>query len=192
MIRRIWPGETVAILGGGPSLTVEDVHACLWRVRTIAVNNAVYLAPSADALHAMDRSWWRRHGPKLIFSGLRFSLYPEAEKWGATTIDHGMGRCSGHQAILIAAGLGASRILLLGFDAGSQENHRHWHGDHDEPLTNPTEKTFESWRTEFPEIVARCGAEVINCSRQTTLTGAPRMNLEDALNACDDHHAAGI
>lgn len=56
-----WAGETVAILGGGPSLTQAQVDACRGRCRAIAVNNAYQLAPWADLLYFSDEVWWCWH-----------------------------------------------------------------------------------------------------------------------------------
>ena len=56
-----WKGETVAILGGGPSLSPGDVNALHGRMRVIAVNNAYWLAPWADILYFSDEAWWCWH-----------------------------------------------------------------------------------------------------------------------------------
>ena len=56
-----WKGETVAILGGGPSLSAGDVNALHGRLRVIAVNNAYQLAPWADLLYFCDEVWWLWH-----------------------------------------------------------------------------------------------------------------------------------
>lgn len=57
---RLWEGETVVLIGGGPSLTFEQ----LGRVRgfrCIAVNSAYLLAPWAAVLYAADSHWFRWH-----------------------------------------------------------------------------------------------------------------------------------
>ena len=56
-----WKGETVAILGGGPSLTQDQLVACRGRCRVIAINNAYWLAPWADILYFCDEVWWIWH-----------------------------------------------------------------------------------------------------------------------------------
>ena len=56
-----WAGETVAILGGGPSLDQAQVDACRGRCRAIAVNTAYQLAPWADILYFSDEVWWCWH-----------------------------------------------------------------------------------------------------------------------------------
>lgn len=56
-----WAGETVAILGGGPSLAQSDVNALRGRIRVVAINNAYWLAPWADVLYFCDEVWWLWH-----------------------------------------------------------------------------------------------------------------------------------
>ena len=48
-VPRLWPGETVAILGGGPSLTPADVDFCRDKARVIAIKEAHRLAPYLPA-----------------------------------------------------------------------------------------------------------------------------------------------
>lgn len=70
-----WRGQTVVLLGGGPSLTVAQVQQVaaaheIGRVRCIAVNDSYLLAPWADAHYAADAHWhaWHAEGiekPKL-------------------------------------------------------------------------------------------------------------------------------
>ncbi len=58
-----WEGETVAILGCGPSLTQQQVDG-VEHLRCIAVNDAFLLAPWADVHYAADAKWhtWMRMG----------------------------------------------------------------------------------------------------------------------------------
>ncbi len=59
-----WAGQVVVILGGGPSLTVDQVervagaHAA-GLARVIAVNDTYLLAPWADVQYAADGNWHR-------------------------------------------------------------------------------------------------------------------------------------
>lgn len=59
-----WLGATAAILGGGPSLTLDQFHriGALHRgsgwLRVIAVNDAYLLAPWADVCYFADSEWW--------------------------------------------------------------------------------------------------------------------------------------
>lgn len=62
-VNRSWEGETVAIIGGGPSLTREQVEACRG-LKCIVVNDAFLLAPWADVLYFADARWhgWYQNG----------------------------------------------------------------------------------------------------------------------------------
>lgn len=61
-----WRGDTVVIIGGGPSVTKEDVELVRVarrdkHVRCIAVNDAYLLAPWADVQYAADARWHKWH-----------------------------------------------------------------------------------------------------------------------------------
>lgn len=57
----------------------------------------------------------------------------------------GDGGNSGFQALNLAAQMGASRIVFVGFDM-NLENGVHWHGPHGRGLNNPNERNFVRWR----------------------------------------------
>lgn len=78
-VRPVWRGLPAVIIGGGPSLTQEQV-ALVARareadaVRVVAVNDAYLWAPWADVMYASDSSWWQDHArgigkPRIGFSG---------------------------------------------------------------------------------------------------------------------------
>ena len=73
-----WAGETVAILGGGPSLTLGQCEAVREAgCRVIAINNAYELAPLAAILYFTDRHWWewnRKDPAYRRFSGRKVTL----------------------------------------------------------------------------------------------------------------------
>jgi hypothetical protein len=56
-VSREWPGETVFIVGGGPSVLGVDLEA-LRGQRVIAINSSVYKLPWADILYFGDWRWW--------------------------------------------------------------------------------------------------------------------------------------
>lgn len=74
-VAREWDGATVVIIGGGPSLTQEQVELARSAresggVKVIAVNDAYLWCDWADVLYAADASWheWHRQGtpkPKI-------------------------------------------------------------------------------------------------------------------------------
>lgn len=194
------PGGTVVCIGGGPSLTPDDVEYCRGRAdAVIAINDAYRLAPWAQVLYAADEQWWSWHKGVSSFSGLKYSLQRHAAEWGVQILeqtgDQGLepeptglrtGLNSGYQAINLAVHLGAKRILLLGYDMSVGEDGRtHWFGNH------PGQKkpsNYPNFAQAFPSMrhaLAQLGVEVINCSRRSALDCFPRQPLREALSALE-------
>lgn len=198
-VPRLWPDSTIVCLATGPSLTAEDANRARRLGPVIAINDAYRVAPWADVLYACDAAWWREHVKRLRdFRGLRFSVEANARGCDATVLKitgmHGLdhnptglrsGRNSGYQAINLAVHLGASRIVLLGYDCQRTLNQAHFFGEHPKALRRTTDERFRQWREElFPTLVpalAACGVEIINASRRTGLDCFPRRRLEDVL-----------
>ena len=185
-------------LGSGPSLTQEDVNACHGRARVLAIKNTIAMAPWADVLYgaggdANGNTWWRREGPALQFTGLRYTVDPEAARWASVlrmgqmdglSADPGvvaLGHHSGYQAINLAVHLGAARIVLLGYDLQPTGGQDHYFGAHPHGIPVP----FDLFHRHFPSIVEplrAAGVEVVNASRVTALTLFPRMSITEALS----------
>ena len=198
-VPRLWPGSTIVCLGGGPSLTPEDVAYVREKdVRVVAVNDAYRLAPWADVVYASDGAWWHAHRAVLALPALKYSiewsgnecLPPGVLKLRAS--GHGgietdpsairTGHNSGAAAINLAVHLGATRILLLGYDLSKTGGRSHWFGDHPPSLRreSPYGRFAEMFHQQLPQL-SELGVDVVNCSRHTALTCIPRMPLEEAL-----------
>ena len=97
-VPKLWPGSTIVIIGGGSSLTQEDVTYVSVRaaarrlerlrlrsekpyIRIIAIKEAVELAPEADALYACDTHWWKYYQAWRSFTGLKFTIEPQTDAW---------------------------------------------------------------------------------------------------------------
>lgn len=198
-VPRIFPNSTIVCVGTGPSLTQEDVDYCRGRARVIAIKDAIRMAPWADVLYgAGDDSsqWWQRPDNQPLiggFNGLKFSLDKQATrvstvlKWGTLSglsTDPTMlalGHHSGYSAVNLAVLLGATRIVLLGYDLKADEKKGdHFFGKH--PRKNTP--AFNLMGLYFPSMVdplRALGVSVVNCSRETALTTFPRQNLTEAL-----------
>jgi hypothetical protein len=194
-VPRTFPGSTIVCLGGGPSLTPEDVAAVRGRCPVIAINDAYKLAPWADVLYAADAKWWTWHKGVSTFPGPKYALTPGAARWPDVQVlrDTGIdglelaptglrtGRNSGYQAVNLAVHLGARRVVLLGYDMSVGPTGRsHWFGDHPDRQPSPYHHFLAAW----PSIVAPLEAlsvDVVNCSRRTVLTVFPCAPLEDLL-----------
>lgn len=193
------PHGTVVCLGGGPSLTVEDVAAVRDQVDlVIAINDAHRLAPWAEVLYSSDQRWWEHYKGVPTFSGLKFGIHPlvARDDWNVTVLgnsgDAGIepdptalknGRNSGAAAINLAVHLGATRVLLLGYDLGHRDGSpSHWFGEHPPVLRSrsPYATFIEMFRLLVTPL-EQLGVTVINCSRQTALECFPRQSLHEAL-----------
>lgn len=130
-----WTDETVVLLGGGPSLTVEQVEWCFDKnCKVIAINRSRERAPWAHLLFAADLWWWQRFPQALAFDGLKVTtqqpIGPDvirvpSSRSGPPLADGKIhiGWDSGYQALQLAILMGARRRLLLGYDAHGSN----WH-----------------------------------------------------------------
>lgn len=199
-VPKCWPGETIAILASGPSLTPEDVAFCRGRARVIAIKDAIRLAPWADLFYCCGgeilATWWKHYGPTFTFDGPKYTLDPKAAAYATVLRNTGVtgletdptglrtGRNSGYQCVNLAAHLGAKKVVLLGYDMQPSETGKlRWFGTHPYP-SNLGPVQFAAFRDCFDTIVEplkALGIEVINASRRTALRCFPTMSIEEAL-----------
>jgi hypothetical protein len=205
-VPKIFPGETIVCIASGPSLTDADVNAVRGRARVIAINDSYRKAPFADVLYAADKDWWRFHQGVPAFGGLKFAITePSWLKWpwpsdvtvlnnmghlGLETDPSGLrtggehGANSGYQAINLAVHLGASRILLLGYDMQRTNGRLHWFGNHPDDLHRNL--PFAEFLKGFPTLVkplSKLNIEIINCTRQTALHCFQMATIDHVLSA---------
>lgn len=151
----------------------------------------------ADVLYACDGEWWDRYFQEVScsFKGEFWTTSKEASlKYGINHIpgepNPGLGKDGvihygangGYQAINLAYLLGASRIVLLGFDMQRTGGKSHWHGDHPGELNRDC--PVSSFAKNFPLLaddLRAVGVDVINSTRETALECFPKIRLEDAL-----------
>ena len=152
--------QTCYVVATGPSLTAAQAERCRFS-KTLVVNDAWRLIPTADVLYAADAAWWDISAPSAAqFAGERWSSTSRkrkdnnnkeaaAARHGLKLIDgadgHGFclepgrihyGNNSGFQGINLAIQFGARKIVLLGFDMQPDGNRRHFFGDHPKELNN--------------------------------------------------------
>jgi|TARA_Y100000310_G_scaffold335800_2_gene418738 hypothetical protein len=197
-VPQLWKGETVCILGSGPSAKAADADYVHGKARLIVVNNAFRLAPWADLLYACDFNWWQEYkNPRdgglswVDFEGLLVSQdaravdalrVPSEDKPGLSLdpLRIHQGANGGYQALNLAVLLGASRVLLLGFDMKGA----HFHQDHPSGLNNPDQQHYARWmenyQTTLPDL-KRAGVEVINCTWGSALKCYPKKRLKQSL-----------
>jgi hypothetical protein len=173
------------ICASGPSLSLDDCKQALNSgYPLIAVNSSWRAVPECKFIYAGDLSWWELNVPDLPESPERWTCNIRAQKRFGLNLfptDTTGTFNSGQRAILFAEYLGATSIILLGYDC-SIESGSHWHGDHIS-LSNPTPGNIARWHGEFSRVADELAGRVkiINCSRTTALTCFPQMPLDEAL-----------
>lgn len=205
-----WSGETVAIFAGGPSLTQADVDRCIqqgWK--RIAVNTSYRADPGADVLYACDYKWWAVHAVETSSlksrritrdtkAAAEFGIeYIPSDNSPGLSKKPGVineGGNSGYQAIGLAHHLGASRIILLGFDMGrASDGKTHWFGSH--PGRLEVASPYDLWIRKFADLakdLEAAGVQVINASRDTRLEAFPRATLDEILSNAPALFVAGM
>lgn len=187
-----WSGDTVVCIASGPSLTVKAVDYCQGKARVIVINDNYQLAPWADMLYACDHQWWLWHYGVPDFMGLKVTQDKDAaEEFGLTWIPSKkgsglsenpeyihQGRNSGYQAINIAHLMGASRVLLLGYDMHTVEGQSpRWFGHHPNQLV----PDYRDYIEHFNTIANQGAVEVINCTPGSAIECFEKRKLTDVL-----------
>lgn len=169
---------TWAVLATGPSMSLEVAELVRGKCRVVAVSDAYRLAPWADALASTDEAWWKAHPDALNFAGAKFTGSPAYRPVaGVQRLPNSTsGTNSGLLGCQVAHALGATRLLLCGFDMRGD----HFFGRHPAPLNNTTPERFASLRKQFA-FWAPYGLEVINCTPGSALKTYPQIPLEIAL-----------
>lgn len=184
----------VVVLASGPSLTAEDIEQTEG-MKTIAVNQTIFTAPHAEYCYAYDDKWWIEYGEevkKLKCNRVTCSI--KAHTLGAERLPKASGKfdgsfavgsSSGAHAICLAVMLGATKVILLGFDCQHTEGKRHHHEDYPDGFGNADRP--ERWIKEHEKIAQgakNLGVRIINCTRHTALECYEKQALSEALNGC--------
>lgn len=196
-IPKLWNDATCFILGGGPSLAKVDVSLLKDR-RVIAVNAAFRIAPWADVCWFGDGRFHDWNMQELQdFKGLKFTC-ADRQKWSPGVIQIkrspiafgidvtptrvAWNRSSGASAINLAVGLGARRIVLVGYDMKLVNGKHNWHDWHKSKA--PVDIYENRFLEAFPHIknaLDIIGVKCCNVSEDTALTEFPYMPFEEAL-----------
>jgi hypothetical protein len=197
---RSFDGQTVVIVGGGPSLADVDL-AVLAGHRFIAVNSACRIvrpiATEADYLLFQDNSWSVRF-PDLIedWPGVRITSNRHASarlgnavrRIDVTKIAEQLRgfpdfvfASSGHVAACLATVMGARRVVLVGFDCRYVDGRSHGHADYTQSDEHAFwERFLPGWRG-LAAVFERAGVEVVNATPLSAIDVFSFVSLGDAL-----------
>lgn len=195
-VEPIWSGETVYLIGGGPSLKGFEWNRLRGK-KTIAINKAIKFWPEADAMYWTDgRIWTWLEKEIQDYKGLKFTIRPKPYpsdvhilrrgiKFGLekakNTIAHGNN--SGYAAINLAIHLGAKRIILLGYDMGNDGKSSHFHDGY--PSNATSEKIYKDQFLPGFDVLKDClkgtGIQIFNACPTSKLKTFKRISIEEAL-----------
>jgi hypothetical protein len=203
-----WQNELAVVAGTGPSLpgTVAELVVQVRqfevpRPRVVAINDAYRLLPDADLLYACDAIWWDHHRGAESFKGERWSTHDEAHnkklecaaRWKLNLIQGEFGngfstrpdvvhygRNSGFQAINLALLLGATRIVLIGFDMQHGYG-RHFFGDHPHGFKQGTDHSaFVRWFDDAAKRLPK-NIRIVNANLESGLQCFEKLPLAQAM-----------
>lgn len=201
-VPRILAGESVYIIGGGPSLRNFQSRQ-LEGKRVIVTNEAFSLKPDADALVFVDIGWWQRRVDEIreVFTGLIIGrgpygrmykssgdvvnvAYKSGNVWSEDARMLG-GKNSGLAAMNAAYLMGADRVFLLGFDLRAVSGRTNYHHLHDDgSQRNVQHRYMNLFIPEFVNAskrIVQLGWEVYNLTPGTALKCFPEESIEWAL-----------
>lgn len=183
-----WSGQTVVCIASGPSLTAADCQSVRASGHPSIVTNTTFrLCSWATALFGYDVKWWTMYLEEVrqVFTGRLFCKSPRLRNQGVEWAEDDwrfkpFGN-SGACAVSLAIAAGASKVVMLGYDADTWQGSHH-HGDHPAELSNCA--SAPAWPTQFGRLAAytkKHNVTVVNASRYSDLKQFERMPLEACL-----------
>ena len=165
--------------------------------------------PWADALYGCDARWWDIHKDCDGFAGAKWSSHDkegQSNDKTAAADKHGLhivkgapgggfstdpslihyGDNSGFQALNLAILLGATYIVLVGFDMRHVKGKSHFFGDHPQGLFQRPE--YESFAKKFDKAAAPDGVTIVNATPGSALKCYPMMSLDEAIESYGSVH----
>jgi hypothetical protein len=194
-VPRAYPGATIICAASGPSLTAPDLLACVG-LPIVMVNDTYQRVVGAAAIFAADSRWWARMPAARARDTLKYCLTPVwkdgtdgvrvLERTGQTGLEHDptglrSGGHSGYAAINLAYHLGASIIVLLGYDMQpAADGTHHWFGGHPDG-SHPRYQQWIALYGELTEALAAADVRLVNATRRTAIREVPQVTLREAL-----------
>lgn len=195
---RIWPNETVYIIGGGSSLKDVDLEP-LHQRNVIGCNDAYMLGSWIDVCCFGDIKWFGEHKERLKdFLGLKVTWREEYLQESGIHVMKGEPRGlilkpgwigwntnTGAMAINLAVVFGAKKIVLLGFDMKlDKDGENNWHKNNvDKPDKDVFKKFLKSFlylqldmKKKVPDV------EVLNATPDSRLKAFPKVDLKEVLS----------
>lgn len=196
-IAKFWEDSTVFILGGGPSLSQANVDA-LRGQRVIAVNDAFKLGKNwINLVWFSDCRWYVWNYPELMnFKGMIVGCPPchcdhtrvlQVTRRDQAGLSHDpevvfWNKNSGASAINLAYLMGASRIVLLGFDMHAVNGKNNWHTNHKHvPRSDIYTNKFLPCFDKIARDASAVNLQILNATPNSAIEVFPRIELMEVL-----------
>ncbi len=197
-VPKLFPNETIFIIGGGPSLADFDFRTLTGK-KTIAINKALLYCTNPDIVYWTDSRFYTWYKNEVdSYKGLKFALRagsqytadikvlrkgkPYGLEIDPQTLAHGFN--SGYAAINLAYHLGAKKIVLLGFDMAQDGNQSHFHDGY--PTRSTGDKMYiEKFIPGFSHLreeLKGTGVKVLNASPNSRLKTFTKITLSEAVS----------
>lgn len=211
----VWKDQTCFLIGGGPSLINFD-FSLIKDFPTIGTNKT-FTKYSSTIVYAMDErfysmvtyaqkaEWKKLHQQWLEYKGIKVfarrsrkfkfdeSVYVVnslSNKTMSFDLKKGIysGNNSGFGALMLAIGLGTTRIGLLGYDLKVQGKDggikTHFHEGYEYQSKSSFQSKLNAFRMcfeEFSSVIAQQGVEVINLNLDSALECFPKEDIKTFL-----------
>lgn len=207
-MKKQFEGQTVICVGSGPSLTDEQVRIAEESNHPIiAVNDNFKKVVHPDIIFACDIMWWYKNYLDIVDTidpeytelwtitsigshfkkkkPLQYSIpinevgYYQQAGLGLSKVHHGGN--SGYIAVNLAYLMGASKIILIGYDHKHTYGKAHWFGDHDMTKLRKNAEDVDRWVRNFESLshgLNREGIDLVNCSIETAIISCRRSTIE--------------
>ena len=172
--------NTWGLLAPGPSACADGLEGLPLGV----IGNAFELAPWADFAASSDSAWWRRY-PKAMDIPRRYSMLQTPDVERVRIPELGSTVNSGVLGLECAVRLGATRILLVGFDMRGS----HFFGPYENGLRNTQPHQRAQHLKQYEAWARYRRAEVINCTEGSAINCFPRKSLDACLAELAAHRS---
>lgn len=190
--------STVCCIGTGPSLTLDQIEIARSKgFRLFGANRTFEIVPDLEVMYAVNHAFWDLYYDRAMLhscekwttslpAARQYGLNWIGERWGSglceepKVIYHGHG--SGYSLIGMAHKLGATRIILIGYDMKfgrgydgksrqAGETPRHYFGEYEPQLQHWPKQPFTDLLPLYREIHDQGLVEIINCTPGSALEG---------------------
>lgn len=201
-----WSDAPAIVVGTGPSLAGFDFERLRGLGHVLAVKEAAWDLPFAEACFGLDIPWMRRRHDRIVGLAERMDVYlaippvglpigheavtgatylvrrRTCETFSDDPAEVESGGNSGFGAVNVAYLKGARQIVLFGFDYTKghycPDRYAHHRPDHNAHYWPRWGENFRATRAQLRQR----GVSVINASPASTVDAFPKLEIDEAIN----------